>query len=117
MLGKIAKAIADFITHKGDKVSHITSAERTAWNAKSEFTGNYEDLSGAPVVPTSLSWTGNTMALLNADGAMSVVSIPVIEPDGATPGLVTSHHLALLKFVDETELDTAVTTALSEATA
>ena len=117
MLGKIAKAIADFITHKGDKTSHITSAERTAWNAKSEFTGNYEDLNGAPVVPTSLSWTGNTMALLNADGAMSVVSIPVIEPDGATPGLVTSHHLALLKFVDETELDTAVTTALSEATA
>ena len=117
MLGKIAKAIADFISHKGDKTSHITSAERTAWNAKSEFTGNYEDLNGAPVVPTSLSWTGNTMALLNADGAMSVVSIPVIEPDGATPGLVTSHHLALLKFVDETELDTAVTTALNEASA
>lgn len=32
MLGKIAKAIADFITHKADAVLHITAAERTNWN-------------------------------------------------------------------------------------
>lgn len=35
MLGKIAKAIADFITHKGDKNIHITSSERTQWNEAS----------------------------------------------------------------------------------
>ena len=32
-LGKIMKAIAEFIAHKADVVSHITSAERTKWNA------------------------------------------------------------------------------------
>lgn len=32
MLGKIAKAIADFTTHKADVVLHITAAERTNWN-------------------------------------------------------------------------------------
>ena len=32
MLGKIAKAIADFITHKADGVQHITATERTNWN-------------------------------------------------------------------------------------
>ena len=32
MLGKIAKAIEDFITHKADAVQHITATERTNWN-------------------------------------------------------------------------------------
>ena len=116
MLGKIAKAIADFISHKGDKTSHITSAERTAWNAKSEFSGNYGDLSGAPVVPTSLGWNGNTMALLNEDGAMSTVNIPIVNSNSSYPGLMTPEHLAMLS-IDETALDTAVTAALNEASA
>lgn len=33
-LRKLAKAVADYISHKADKVAHITAAERTAWNAK-----------------------------------------------------------------------------------
>lgn len=32
MLGKIAKALADFIAHKADNVLHITATERTNWN-------------------------------------------------------------------------------------
>lgn len=32
LLGKISKAIADLITHIGDKVLHITATERTNWN-------------------------------------------------------------------------------------
>lgn len=32
--GKIAKGIADLISHLGDTVKHITAAERTAWNNK-----------------------------------------------------------------------------------
>lgn len=31
-MGKIAKAIADFITHKADTVQHITATERANWN-------------------------------------------------------------------------------------
>ncbi len=31
--GKISKAITDFISHIGDTVKHITSTERTNWNA------------------------------------------------------------------------------------
>lgn len=33
-LRKLAKAVADYISHKADKVAHITATERTAWNAK-----------------------------------------------------------------------------------
>ncbi len=32
-LGKVMKAIADFIVHKADAAIHITAAERTKWNA------------------------------------------------------------------------------------
>lgn len=31
-MGKIAKAIADFIAHKADAVLHVTATERTNWN-------------------------------------------------------------------------------------
>lgn len=33
-LRKLAKAVADYIIHKADKIAHITAEERTAWNAK-----------------------------------------------------------------------------------
>ena len=115
MLGKIAKAIADFITHKGDKTSHITSAERTAWNAKSEFTGNYEDLNGAPV-KIDFSIDSDYIQLRNSEGHVvgTGTQMPIV--DNTHPGFMTPQQLAMLS-IDETELDTAVTAALSEATA
>ena len=33
----------------------VTSAEKTAWNNKSDFSGNYNDLSNKPTIPTQLS--------------------------------------------------------------
>ena len=116
MLGKIAKAIADFITHKGDKTSHITSAERTAWNAKSEFSGNYGDLSGAPVKITFTSPDCDYICLENSKGQAvgDYVQIPTATADH--PGFMTPQQLAMLS-INETELDTAVTAALNEASA
>lgn len=38
--------------HINDNVKHITSAERTAWNNKSDFSGDYNDLSNKPTIPT-----------------------------------------------------------------
>ena len=119
MLGKIAKAIADFITHKGDKVSHITSAERTAWNAKSEFTGNYEDLNGAPAKISIASPDYDYIMLVDSTGNViggpeNAAKIPIVTDDH--PGFMTPRELRMLS-INETELDTAVTTALSEATA
>ena len=119
MLGKIAKAIADFITHKGDKVSHITSAERTAWNAKSEFTGNYEDLNGAPAKIIIASPDYDYIMLVDSTGNViggpeNAAKIPIVTDDH--PGFMTPRELRMLS-INETELDTAVTTALSEATA
>ena len=38
--------------HTSDTTGHITAAERTAWNAKSNFSGAYADLTGKPTIPT-----------------------------------------------------------------
>lgn len=49
MLGKLAKALADFITHKADTVKHITVTERTNWNganSKKHTHGNKSILDG-----------------------------------------------------------------------
>lgn len=35
-------------SHTSDTVKHITSTERTTWNNKSDFSGNYNDLEDAP---------------------------------------------------------------------
>lgn len=40
------KVITD--THIDDEVIHISDADRDKWDAKSDFSGNYEDLSNAP---------------------------------------------------------------------
>lgn len=34
--GKLAKAVADLITHLADTTKHITAAERTTWNARTK---------------------------------------------------------------------------------
>jgi hypothetical protein len=39
-------------THDGNTTKHITAAERTAWNAKSDFSGSYNDLTNKPTIPT-----------------------------------------------------------------
>ena len=33
----------------------VTDAEKKVWNAKSDFSGNYNDLNGKPTIPTNLS--------------------------------------------------------------
>lgn len=65
---------ASITTHSGDTVKHITSAERTAWNAKSDFSGSYNDLTNKPNIPTPttveniLTSTSTTSALSSNQG-------------------------------------------------
>lgn len=48
--GKADKS--DLTSHTGNTTVHITAAERTAWNNKSNFSGNYNDLTNKPTIPT-----------------------------------------------------------------
>lgn len=42
----------DLNSHASDTEFHITNAERNSWNAKSNFSGNYNDLTNKPNIPS-----------------------------------------------------------------
>ena len=42
----------DFATHTGDTTAHVTASEKSTWNAKSNFSGDYDDLTNKPTIPT-----------------------------------------------------------------
>lgn len=44
--------VVDLNSHASDTEIHITNAERNAWNAKSDFSGNYNDLTNKPTIPS-----------------------------------------------------------------
>ena len=59
--GKFA-TITNFNSHSGNTTAHITSAERTAWNAKSDFSGSYNDLTDKPTIPNYTAGSGITIS-------------------------------------------------------
>lgn len=61
--------------HIDDSVSHVTSEERTAWNNKSDFSGDYNDLNNKPNITDDESDelvlndnNGNVIAKINENG-------------------------------------------------
>lgn len=38
--------------HTADTTIHVTSSEKSTWNAKSDFSGSYNDLTDKPTIPT-----------------------------------------------------------------
>lgn len=50
---------SDFVSHSGNTTMHVTASEKSTWNAKSDFSGNYNDLSNKPTIPTSASQLTN----------------------------------------------------------
>ena len=41
--------------HKNNSTIHVTKSDKDNWNAKSNFTGNYNDLTNKPTIPTKVS--------------------------------------------------------------
>lgn len=50
---------SDFVAHSGNTTMHVTASEKSTWNNKSDFSGNYNDLSNKPTIPTSASQLTN----------------------------------------------------------
>lgn len=96
------KVITD--AHMSDEVIHITDAERDTWNAKSDFSGNYTDLSGAPnivndnedevVICDSL---GNVILRASAEG-LNVAAV-YVNGKTAIPAYDDTMEGAVLKIV------------------
>lgn len=51
--GKIAKAVSSLISHLADTTSHITNAERTAWNNKVDASGTVANATNAVKATTA----------------------------------------------------------------
>ena len=90
-----------FITSESDPVftaspAHsITSADITAWNNKSDFSGNYNDLTNKPTIPTKTSQLQNDSGFLssavtsfNGNTGAITYTAPVTSVNGNT-GAVT----------------------------
>ena len=43
---------SDFTGHTADTTIHVTAQDKTNWNAKSDFSGSYNDLTDKPTIPT-----------------------------------------------------------------
>lgn len=79
-----------------DDTTHrtVTDVEKESWDSKSDFSGNYEDLTGKPTIPTvpdalpnphKLTFTGAVTAEYDGSGAVTV-TIP--ETSGGSGGTV-----------------------------
>lgn len=94
--------------HVADTVKHITSTERTAWNNKSDFSGNYTDLEGRPNIDTDdtetelriMDGSGNSLAVFDQTGltttvvtATQSVDTPQIVVAGEDLGAKVSEHV------------------------
>ena len=103
--------VAQDIVNKADKTelhSHtnksvldgITSVKVSQWDSKSTFSGNYNDLTNKPVIPTKVSELSNDKGYLTA-----IPSEYVTENELNTKGYLTEHqdisHLANINYVNE----------------
>lgn len=70
--------VTDLNSHANDEVVHVTSAERNAWNAKSNFSGSYNDLTNKPNIPS-------INGLATEDYVDDKVSEITVESIGAMP--------------------------------
>lgn len=77
-----ATIITEDATHK-----FITEAERTSWNAKSNFSGSYNDLTDKPTIPTKVSQLTNDSSFLT-----SVPAEYITETELNAKGYLTQHQ-------------------------
>jgi hypothetical protein len=49
---------SDFTAHTANTNVHVTASEKSTWNAKSDFSGNYNDLTNKPTIHTYTAGTG-----------------------------------------------------------
>ena len=52
---------SDLTSHTSNTDIHVTSAEKSTWNNKSDFSGSYNDLTDKPTIPTYTAGDGITI--------------------------------------------------------
>ena len=57
--------ITNFNSHSGNTNMHVTAAEKSTWNNKSDFSGNYNDLTNKPTIPSYSAGDGISISNQN----------------------------------------------------
>jgi len=68
--------ITNFNSHSGNTNIHVTASEKSTWNNKSDFSGNYNDLTNKPTIPSI--WSG-TKAQYDAIAVKDINTIYLIQ--------------------------------------
>lgn len=79
MIDAKKEAIPTALSELNEDETHrtVTDAEKQAWNAKSDFSGNYEDLTNKPTISTRiLLWGDNTYVVAGSIPAGEAITIP-----------------------------------------
>ena len=53
---------SDFTAHTANTTVHVTANEKSTWNAKSDFSGDYNDLTNKPTIPNYTAGSGITIS-------------------------------------------------------
>ena len=53
---------SDFTAHTANTTVHVTASEKSTWNAKSDFSGDYNDLNNKPTIPNYTAGSGITIS-------------------------------------------------------
>lgn len=91
----------DLSSHTSDANIHITSDERTTWNNKSDFSGDYHDLENAPNIEEDNSGeviyadeSGNVIAKIGEAGFETTqVTVKTVIASGVDVGSTLSSHV------------------------
>lgn len=62
---------SDFTGHTADTTVHVTSTEKAAWNAKSDFSGSYNDLTNKLSAGTGISIVDNVISATGGGGGIT----------------------------------------------
>ena len=71
-----------FTAHTADTVIHVTSAEKSTWNAKSDFSGSYNDLTNKLSAGTNITIVDN---VISATGGGSITIDPTLDSGSTNP--------------------------------
>ena len=114
--------------HTANTEIHVTSAEKNAWNAKSDFSGSYNDLTDKPTIPTvptsNTAFTNDARYITSGEAQTQIVNSISGKVDTSTYTAYTAAtDTALSNKADtattytKTEVDTALASKQTTLTA
>ena len=115
-------ALNDVVTaHTANTDIHVTTADKTAWNAKSDFSGSYNDLTDKPTIPTSASQLTNDAGYITEDAISGKVDTSAFTSYSASVETELGNKLDasaytptdLSQYWTSAQTDSAITAAVS----